>query len=105
MLGLPNYLYRLIPANPILLRVVAVGGKRKRDLFVRCGYLALLIVLVVVGVFSSASDIGGADLDDLSRSSVGIFRTLSYLKLGLVALMAPVFTAGAITQEKDSQTY
>ncbi|MEM6314618.1 MAG: ABC transporter permease subunit, partial [Planctomycetota bacterium] len=105
MLGLPNYLYRLIPANPILLRVVAVGGKRKRDLFVRCGYLALLIVLVVVGVFSSASDIGGADLDDLSRSSVGIFRTLSYLQLGLVALMAPVFTAGAITQEKDSQTY
>ncbi|MEM8874837.1 MAG: ABC-2 transporter permease [Planctomycetota bacterium] len=105
MLGLPNYLYRLIPANPILLRVVAVGGKRKRDLFVRCGYLALLIILVVIGVFSNAGDIAGTDLDDLSRSSVSIFKMLSYLQLALVALMAPVFTAGAITQEKDSQTY
>src|SRR4051812_39263032 len=30
---------------------------------------------------------------------------MSYLQLGLVALLAPIFTAGAITQEKDSQTY
>src|SRR5207248_4447463 len=28
-----------------------------------------------------------------------------YLQLGLTALLAPIFTAGAITQEKDSQTY
>ncbi len=34
-----------------------------------------------------------------------LFQELSYLQLGLVALLAPVFTAGAITQEKDSQTY
>ena len=33
MLGIPAYLYRLVPANPILLRVVSVGGKRKKDLF------------------------------------------------------------------------
>jgi ABC-type transport system involved in multi-copper enzyme maturation permease subunit len=30
---------------------------------------------------------------------------MSILQLGLVALLAPIFTAGAITQEKDSQTY
>src|SRR5687767_15888999 len=30
---------------------------------------------------------------------------MSHLQLGLVALLAPIFTAGAITQEKDSQTY
>lgn len=106
MLGLPNYLYRLIPANPILLRVVSVGGKRKRDLFVRCGYLALLIVIVVIAFLTGGSDVtGGADLDTLSRDSLSIFKLLSYLQLALVALMAPVFTAGAITQEKDSQTY
>src|SRR5581483_5045928 len=32
-------------------------------------------------------------------------QKMSYLQLGLVALLAPIFTAGAITQEKDSQTY
>jgi ABC-type transport system involved in multi-copper enzyme maturation permease subunit len=30
---------------------------------------------------------------------------MSYFQLWLVALLAPIFTAGAITQEKDSQTY
>ncbi len=34
-----------------------------------------------------------------------MFQKLSYVQLGLVALLAPIFTAGAITQEKDSQTY
>src|ERR1051325_824778 len=37
--------------------------------------------------------------------SARIFQNMSYLQLGLVALLAPIFTAGAITQEKDSQTY
>src|SRR4029453_6388801 len=47
----------------------------------------------------------GASLNDLAKMSDQIFRNMSYLQLGLVALLAPIFTAGAITQEKDSQTY
>ena len=105
MLGITDYLYRLVPANPILLRVVSVGGKRRRDLVVRCGYLAVLIALVVVIVLAQGVDVAGAELDRLSRASVQVFGWLSYFQLALVALMAPVFTAGAITQEKDSQTY
>ena len=30
MLGITDYLWRLLPANPILLQVVETGGKRKR---------------------------------------------------------------------------
>ena len=41
-----DYFYRLIPANPILLRVVDSGGKRRRDLIIRCVYLGLLVGLV-----------------------------------------------------------
>ena len=99
-----NYLYRLLPANPILLRVVSTAGKRWRDLIVRCAYLGLLVVLVLFAL-ANAGDLSGTSLDNLSRTSVGIFRQLSYLQLALVALLAPIFTAGAITQEKDSQTY
>src|ERR1043165_550172 len=95
-----NYLWRLIPANPILLRVVDSGGKRKRDLFIRCGYLGLLVFLVI---FASANASGS--LTQLAQASGQMFRQMSYLQLGLVALLAPIFTAGAITQEKDSQTY
>ncbi len=103
MLGITDYLWRLIPANPILLRVVETGGKRRRDLIIRCAYLGLLIFLVIFSLTSS--NVGGASLAELAKTSVKVFQSLSYLQLGLVALLAPIFTAGAITQEKDSQTY
>src|SRR5688572_15243463 len=103
MLGIGDYLWRLIPANPILLRVVETGGKRRRDLFIRCGYLGLLIFVVIFFLVGSGS--GAGSLPELAATSAVIFQRMSYLQLGLVALLAPIFTAGAITQEKDSQTY
>src|SRR5215212_136573 len=106
MLGVGDYLWRLLPANPILLRVVETGGKKKRDLFIRCGYLALLIIVVVFALISSSNAATGSmSLTDLTTTSKNTFRMMSYLQLTLVALLAPIFTAGAITQEKDSQTY
>jgi ABC-type transport system involved in multi-copper enzyme maturation permease subunit len=103
MLGITNYLYRLLPANPILLRVVEAGGKRKRDLLIRCGYLGLLVIFVCFSLFTASE--GAVSLSGLANASRDLFHSMSYLQLGLVALLAPIFTAGAITQEKDSQTY
>lgn len=101
MLGIPLYLWRLLPGNPILLRVVAAASKRKRDLIARCLYPGLLIGVVLLALAGG----GGTSLNELTTTSEKIFRQLSYLQLGLVALLAPIFTAGAITQEKDAQTY
>lgn len=103
MLGIPAYLWRLVPANPILLRVVSNGGKRLRDLAIRCVYLGALVVLVLLALTNAGS--AGSSLAALNVTSTRIFQQLSYLQLALVALLAPIFTAGAITQEKDSQTY
>ena len=105
MLGIYHYLWRLIPANPILLRVVETGGRRKRDLFIRCAYLGLLVAFVIISLMAGSGDIGAGSLSGLAKTSANLFQKMSYLQLGLVALLAPVFTAGAITQEKDSQTY
>jgi ABC-type Na+ efflux pump permease subunit len=105
MLGITDYFYRLIPANPILLRVVETGGKRKRDLLIRCAYLGLLIVVVLFSLYSNGNDVNATNLAELAKTSVKVFQNLSYLQLGLVALLSPIFTAGSITQEKDSQTY
>ena len=105
MLGVGNYLWRLVPANPILLRVVEAGGKRKRDLLIRCIYLGGLLGVVIFLLLQSAGSLASADLAELSKQSASIFYGMSYLQLFLVTLLAPVFTAGAITQEKDSQTY
>jgi ABC-type transport system involved in multi-copper enzyme maturation permease subunit len=105
MLGVADYFYRLLPANPILRRVVETGGKRRRDLFIRCGYLGFLIGVVIFSLLSSTGSFGSMSLDALAKVSAQLFRTTSYWQLGMVAFLAPVFTAGAITQEKDSQTY
>jgi ABC-type transport system involved in multi-copper enzyme maturation permease subunit len=103
VLGITDYFWRLVPANPILLRVVESAGKRRRDLVIRCAYLGLLIFVVIFFLVGSGS--GAASLSELASTSALIFQRMSYLQLGLVALLAPIFTAGAITQEKDSQTY
>src|SRR3954466_1736858 len=106
MLGITEYAWRLVPANPILLRVVEAGGRRRRDLFIRCAYLGLLVFVVITSLFTSNTGVGqGTSLNELAKMSSQIFKQMSYLQLGLVALLAPIFTAGAITQEKDSQTY
>jgi ABC-type transport system involved in multi-copper enzyme maturation permease subunit len=106
MLGITDYLWRLIPGNPILLRVVEAAGKKRRDLFIRCGYLALLVAIVLWIVLGSGDSYSGnVNLATLTKESANLFKDMSYLQLGLVALLSPIFTAGAITQEKDSQTY
>src|SRR5258708_21576439 len=103
MLGIAEYFWRLIPANPILRRVVQMNGKRRRDLFIRCGYLGLLIGVVIFSLMSGSTSTG--NLSELAKTSATLFQVLSYCQLALVALLAPIFTAGAITQAKDSQTY
>src|SRR3954452_8001006 len=104
-LGFFDYAWRLIPANPILLRVVESGGKRRRDLFIRCGYLGLLVFVVIFSLMSSGSSTAGTELSALAKGSGAIFARVGYSQLALASLLAPIFTAGAITQEKDSQTY
>jgi ABC-type transport system involved in multi-copper enzyme maturation permease subunit len=101
MLGIADYLWRLIPGNPILRRVVENAGKKRRDLVIRCGYLGLLVVVVLYVLFTTDTN----DLAALAKDSAKLFQQMSYLQLALVALLSPIFTAGAITQEKDSQTY
>src|ERR1043165_8531186 len=101
MLGITDFLWRLVPANPILLRVVSTAGKRRRDLIIRCAYLGLLVLVVIFSLFST-SGVSVMDLSELAKTSSALFQNMSYWQLALVALLAPVFTAGAITQEKDS---
>jgi ABC-type transport system involved in multi-copper enzyme maturation permease subunit len=105
MLGVTDYAWRLRPGNPILLRVVDAGGKRRRDLIIRCAYLGLLVFIVVFFLLSSGTAGSSQSLSDLAKTGAKLFQWLSYFQLALVALLSPIFTAGAITQEKDSQTY
>jgi len=103
MSSIANSLLKLAPANPILLRVVTAGGRRLRHAFTRWIYLALLIGVLLITLVTTSS--GKTSLSDLARAATQVFSYISYVQLGMICLLAPVFTAGAITQERDSRTY
>lgn len=98
------WFWRLVPANPILLRVVHAGGRRYPHLLIRTGYLIALTLVVVGGVIFAHSG-EATSLADLAKRATQVFDWLSHLQLLLVCVLAPLFTAAAITQEKDSQTF
>lgn len=99
-----RWLWRLLPANPIVVRVVNAGGKRSRHLWARIVYLLVLfVVLLVMG--SNALSTQAASLAELAKQSTQTFMGVSLVQLFLMSFIAPVFTAGAITQEKDANTF
>ena len=53
------------------------------------------------------SDIGASvsTLSSLAKGASTVFMWASITQLSLMCFLAPVFTAGAITQERDAQTF
>ena len=97
MLGITDYLWRLLPGNPILLRVVEAAGKRKRDLAIRCTYLGLLVFIVVHILHFTTGAIRPAGVfsrEDVYANVVTSFRiwwvTLFYV-VAMIALGLHVF--------------
>lgn len=99
------WLWRLLPANPILVRVVSAGGKRTRHLHARWMYLIVLFVVMLVVGGGGALNAGSNSLADLAKKSTNTFMIVSIVQLFLMSFIAPVFMAGAITQEKDANTF
>ncbi len=94
--------WRLLLANPIVVRVVSIGSKRLPHLWTRAIYLVLLFLVVLVMSLGSTS---GGSLSERAKSATRVFEWVSILQLAMMCLLAPVFTAGAISQEKDAETF
>lgn len=97
------WFWRLAPANPILVRVVYAAGRRLRHLWMRTAYLGILAAIVIIGVLVMQS--GESSLADLAKNATQVFNIVAQVQLLMVCILAPLFTAAAITQEKDSQTF
>jgi ABC-type transport system involved in multi-copper enzyme maturation permease subunit len=98
------WLWHLLPANPILVRVVSGGSKRSRHLWARLIYLVVLVAVFVLGG-GLLIRAGERSLADLAKQATQTFMLVSMVQLFLMSLIAPIFCAGAITQEKDANTY
>lgn len=100
-----RWLWYLMPANPIVMRIVQGGSRRMRDLWVRMGYLGALIILVLVGLLSVEGLGSTATLTDLAKAGTRVFAIVAYGQVILVCLLAPLFMAGAIQHERQSETF
>ncbi len=97
------WLWYMLPANPILVRVVYGASRRPRHLWLRVAYLGALLFVVLL-TMSPAISGANASLTDLAKGASRTFQYAATAQLALMCFLAPVFTAGAITQERDSQT-
>ncbi len=95
-------IWHLLPANPILVRVVYGGSRRPRHLWLRVGYLGALLFVVL---FSLVLTWRSGSLAELAKGASQTFKWASTAQLMLMCFLAPVFTASAITQERDAQTF
>ncbi len=98
------WIWLLIPANPILVRVVQGSSKRTRHLWLRAGYLAALLLVVLFSLILSGNNQSGS-LAELAKAASQTFAHTSLTQLALMCFLAPIFTAAAITQERDAQTF
>jgi len=97
-------LWHLLPANPILVRVVSGASRRVRHLWLRLVYLAALVMVVFISLLTSIPG-QATSLTDLAKNSSVTFKYASTAQLLLMCFLAPVFTASAITQERDAKTF
>jgi ABC-type transport system involved in multi-copper enzyme maturation permease subunit len=98
-----NWLLRLLPTNPICMRLVQGGSRRLRHLYIRSGYLAAMIVVLLFVLLSSG--VGTLSLRQLAGAGANMFQYVSFLQVGLICALTPVFMAGAIAQEANPKTW
>ena len=95
----------LLPLNPIAVRLIQNASRRRKHLYVRAGYLAVLIlVLLWILIFEGGAG-GAASYRELAQAGASSFTLIAYLQIGLICILSPVFMASAIAQEANPKTW
>jgi ABC-type transport system involved in multi-copper enzyme maturation permease subunit len=99
-MSLARWASDLGPTNPIILRIVANGSRRVRHLWIRSGFLAVLMVALLFGMVGQSSS-----LRDLAQRGAQAFTALSFVEITVICVLTPLFMAGAIAQEANPRTW
>ncbi|MFK7789566.1 MAG: ABC transporter permease subunit [Phycisphaeraceae bacterium] len=105
MQALFSWLWRLVPGNPQVVRIVQGASRRNQHAVVRLGYLLVLMSIVFIGLVGGGGLTGSGDLRELAQAGSQIFRVIAMGQVILVCLIAPIFMAGAIASEQSGKTY
>lgn len=102
MPALLRWILRLVPLNPIVVRLVQGGSRRQRHNLIRSAYLLVLIVVLLILVVPQR---GSLTYQALAVSGSRAFEIVAYLQIALICILSPVFMAGAIAQESNPRTW
>ena len=102
---MPSIVQRL-RRNPVVLKELRSRMRGGRAFIILTIYLLVIsagISIVFLSFIASRNSIGGPDLGQALGKS--IFGMVVGLELFIIALVAPALTAGAISSEREQQTY
>ncbi|MFN3168092.1 MAG: hypothetical protein ACE37H_13610 [Phycisphaeraceae bacterium] len=105
MQSLYLWLWRIVPGNPQVVRIVQGASRRNQHALARISYLLILIAIVFIGLIAGGGLTGSGDLSDLAKAGAQVFRVVAMGQVVLVCLLAPIFMAGAIASEQSGKTY
>jgi len=89
--------------NPMIRKELRQRMRERRGWLLPSLYLLVLGSVVTFAYFATTSERGGSDIQG-STVGVVLFLTLAYAQLALLLLLAPIFSAGSITIEKEQRT-
>ena len=89
--------------NPMIRKELRQRMRERRGWLLPSLYLLVLGAVVTFTYFITTSDSGRPGVQG-STIGVVLFLTLAYAQLAVLLLMAPIFSAGSITIEKEQRT-
>ena len=103
---LPN-IFRRMAENPVILKELR-GRMRGRRAFIFLTFYLTVVSLFIGLIYATLAAQGGvAQWDPSFRQNIGkvIFSSIVLFEFLLIAFIGPALTAGAITSERERQTY
>ncbi|MEM9065921.1 MAG: ABC transporter permease subunit [Planctomycetota bacterium] len=98
-----RWILGLGPTNPVAVRIVQNGSRRTHHMYVRAGYLAVLVLVLLWSLLTIGA--GNLDYRVLASRAAASFTYVAYLQIALITILTPVFMAGAIAQESGPRTW
>jgi len=89
--------------NPMIRKELRQRMRERRGWLLPSLYLVVLGAVVAFAYFVTTTDRGQSSVQG-STVGVVLFLTLAYSQLALLLLLAPIFSAGSITIEKEQRT-
>jgi ABC-2 type transport system permease protein len=92
--------------NPMIRKELRQRMRERRSWVLPSLYLAALGATVVMAYYFSIQQNSQQPLGDLQGAQIGItvFLTVAFSQMALLLLLAPVFSAGTLTIEKEQRT-